>query len=319
MSILVYAENRQGQLRKWSFELLAYAEKLAAEMGGEVHALAIGTMQQDELQKLAAHGASKVFVCKSNPMEMEDASLVAVLDAAIQESKPSIILIPDSTHGKTIAPRLAARLNASYFSGAFAFPESYEPFILKKRTHSGKTIAKIKLLSPVKVITVANNLIEPADNPKDLQIKELNLQLPTSGMEVKSAQVQTGKILLSDAEIVVSGGRGMKGPENWQGIEELAALLGAATACSRPVSDEGWRPHSEHVGQTGKIVGPTLYFALGISGAIQHLAGVSSSKYIVAVNKDPEAPIFQAADYGVVGDVQKVLPQLIEAVKQLKK
>jgi len=319
MSILVFAENREGKFRKWSFELLAYATKLAEKSGSEVIALSLGNPAQEEMEKLALYGASKIIHVHAEQENLIDASIVQILASVVDSTHPEVILMADSNLGKAVAPRIAARYQAAFASGVYDLPQSVEPFIVHKRTFSGKTITSLKLTTALKVLTLANNAVEPLVMNKKAEIVSMEIALPPSGLEIKSANLQTGKILLSDAEIVVSGGRGMKSPENWPPLEELAGLLGAATACSRPVSDEGWRPHSEHVGQTGKIIGPTLYIALGISGAIQHLAGVSSSKVIVAVNKDPEAPIFQAADYGIVGDVQKVLPQWIEAVKEIKK
>lgn len=319
MSILVFAENREGKFRKWSFELLAYASKLAEKSGSDVVALTLGNPAQDEMDKLGVHGASKIIHVQVDQENLIDASLVQIVASAIDATKPEVVLMADSNLGKAVAPRIAARYSAAFASGVYDLPQSLEPFIVHKRTYSGKTIASLTLKTSMKVLTLANNAVEPMELNKKPVLVNLEVVLPQTGIEIKSANLQTGKILLSDAEIVVSGGRGMKSPDNWPPLEELAGLLGAATACSRPVSDEGWRPHSEHVGQTGKIIGPTLYIALGISGAIQHLAGVSSSKVIVAVNKDPEAPIFQAADYGIVGDIQKVLPQWIDAVKEIKK
>ena len=222
--------------------------------------------------------------------------------------------------GKAIAPRLSARLKAGLVPYVTALPGSYDPFIVRKKTFSGKALADIEVKTAIKIITLIQNAFGLYETPVSTEILDFTPEIPASAFttKVESTERFSGKVLLTEADIVVSAGRGMKGPENWGPVEELAGVLGAATACSRPVSDEGWRPHTEHVGQTGKIIAPDVYFALGISGAIQHVAGVSSSKLIVAVNKDPEAPIFSVADYGIVGDVQKVLPQLIMAVKELK-
>ncbi len=205
-------------------------------------------------------------------------------------------------------------------SGVTGLPVNYDPFTVKKKVFTQKAFANVAIKTDVKVITFAQNSFEIVENQTDVAVETFDPQIPDDMFVTKVLDTHkvTGKVLLTDAEVVVSGGRGMKGPENWGGLEELADLLGAGLACSRPVSDEGWRSHEEHVGQTGKIIAPNLYFAFGISGAIQHLGGVSSSKYIVAVNKDPEAPIFEAADYGIVGDVFKVIPQFIEAVKEMK-
>ena len=222
--------------------------------------------------------------------------------------------------GKSLAPRVSVKLEAGLVAGVNALPSSTDPFIIKKKAFTGKAFANVKINSEKKILTLNQNAYELIEKDGGAQVESFSPELNDADFktEVKDVNKVTGKVLLTDAEIVVSGGRGMKGPENWGPIEELAGLLGAATACSRPVSDEGWRPHEEHTGQTGKIVAPNLYIAAGISGAIQHLAGVSSSKCIVAINKDNEAPIFEAADYGVIGDAQKVLPDLIEAVKEFK-
>lgn len=317
MSILVYAENWNGRFKKWTFEVLSYANHIAAQTNAQVHALVIGTCDDSELQELARYGAASVLKVNA-PAALSDAGYAGIIAAAAEECSANLILMANSLHGNAVAPRAAVRTKAAFASGISNLPESYSPFILAKRSFSGKTIATIELPSGRKLITLVNNSVEVKEYNLPLNTREFNPSVPLQQVQVIDTQVQSGKVLLSEADIVVSGGRGMKGPENWAPLEELAGLLGAATACSRPVSDEGWRPHHEHVGQTGKIIGPTLYFALGISGAIQHLAGVNSSKVIVAVNKDPEAPIFQAADYGIVGDVQKVIPQFIEAVKRIK-
>lgn len=317
MSILVYAENWNGRFKKWTFELLSYANHMAAQTNEEVIALVVGEVNTAELEQLAAYGASQVAVVKA-AAALSDASYAAILAAAADEYSANFILLAHSLHGAAIAPRTAVKAHAAFACGINQLPESLNPFALSKRSFSGKTMAKIELPAGRKIISLVNNSIEVNPLNRPFVSKEFAPSVPVSSVQILDTQVQSGKVLLSEADIVVSGGRGMKSSDNWAPLEELAGLLGAATACSRPVSDEGWRPHHEHVGQTGKIIGPRLYFALGISGAIQHLAGVNSSKVIVAVNKDPEAPIFQAADYGIVGDVHKVIPQFIEAVKRIK-
>jgi electron transfer flavoprotein alpha subunit len=224
--------------------------------------------------------------------------------------------------GKALAPRLSVRLKAGLGSGVSKLPLSLNPFTVYKRTYSGNAFAHLVIKSDVKILTLAQNSFDLAETPENsctIENRSVTVDGSLIKTVVKDVQKQTGKILLTDADIVVSGGRGMKSPDNWAPLTELASLLGAATACSRPVSDEGWRPHEEHTGQTGKIISPNLYIAVGISGATQHLAGISSSKYIVAINTDKDAPIFEAAQYGIVGDAMKVLPKLVEAVKEIKK
>jgi electron transfer flavoprotein alpha subunit len=231
-----------------------------------------------------------------------------------------VVVLSNNITGKALAPRLSVRMKAGLGAGVSGLPISTEPFVVYKKVYSGNAFADIRILSEKKILTLSQNsfeLVEKQGNPGIINIS-VTPEAGTIKTVVKEVQKQTGKILLTDAEVVVSGGRGMKSPDNWGPLLELAELLGAATACSRPVSDEGWRPHEEHTGQTGKIIAPNLYFAIGISGATQHLAGVSSSKFIVAINSDKDAPIFEAAQYGIVGDAAKVLPKLVEAVKEIK-
>ncbi len=322
MTILVYTENREGRLIKAAFELISYAKEVAQKTNARVVALSIGDVNRDELMKTANYGATRVVTINDEKLSlMDNKRYISVVAEVAEKEQAEIILLPDNTTGKALTPGLSAKLKAGLVSGVASLPQSYDPFIVKKKVYSGKSIANVKILTDRKILTLPSNsfgVIEPESNGEP-QIEEFT---PDADMESKinlvSMNKVTDKILLSEAEIVVSGGRGMKGPENWGMIEELAGLLNAATACSRPVSDEGWRPHSEHVGQTGKVIAPNLYIACGISGAIQHVAGISSSKCIVAINKDDEAPIFDVADYGIVGDVQKVLPQLTQAIKAIK-
>ena len=230
------------------------------------------------------------------------------------------MLFANNNLGKAVAPRVSVKLNAGFVSGVTALPVNYDPFVVKKKVFTGKATANVKFNTDVKVITFSQNSYEVVETGNNVIIEAFNPAVGEGDFTtvVKDTNKVTGQVLLSDAEIVVAGGRGMKSGDNWSGLEELATLLGAGLACSRPVSDEGWRSHSEHVGQTGKIIAPNLYFAFGISGAIQHLGGVSSSKVIVAVNKDADAPIFEASDYGIVGDVNIVIPKLIEGLQELK-
>lgn len=321
MSILVYTENRDGKFKKQTFELLSYASKLGEQMGSPVCAVSIGQVQDDELQKLGNYGASKVLALNNEKLSSLDNSVYASIlaEAATKESS-DVIILANNNSGKAIAPRLSVKLKAGIGAGVTKLPLSLDPFTVFKRVYSGNAFAKLIIKSDIKIITLAQNSFDLVETGGTVSIERFE---PSVSLEaktvVKGVQKQEGKLLLSDAEIVVSGGRGMKSADNWGPLEELAEVLGAATACSRPVSDEGWRPHEEHTGQTGKIIAPNLYIAVGISGATQHIAGVSSSKYIVAINTDKDAPIFDTAQYGIVGDASKVLPGLVEAVKAAKK
>jgi len=320
MAILVYAENWDGKFKKQIFELVSYATGLSGLTGWPVVCLTVGVLDDDELSKLSLYGSTRNLVVNDPEMAiLDDRKYAAVLTRAANEIGAKIVLFANTSEGKGLAPRVAVSQQAGLATVVTRLPESLSPFTVVKKVFSGKAFARQILHTEKKVLTLAQNSYEIKESPQPF-VKEVynpGALLP-SGFKVKEVSKQSGKVLLTDAEIVVSGGRGMKSPDNWAPIEELAALLGAATACSRPVSDEGWRPHEEHTGQTGKIIAPNLYFAFGISGAIQHLAGVSSSRCIVAVNTDKDAPIFEAADYGIVADATKVLPDLIEAVKEIK-
>ncbi len=320
MSILVYTENWDGKFKKLSFELVSYAVAIAKEMGGTVTALSIGNVDEEELSKLGGYGASKILnVADDRFSSLDNKALSKAIAAAAKSESAKVIILAHNNLGKALAPRVAVKLDAGLVSGVTALPSGFDLFVVQKKAFTGKAFANVEVNADVKVLTFSQNsykLVE-TDNAAVVESFDPGVSDGDFATAVKETNKVTGKVLLTDAEIVISGGRGMKGGENWGGLEELADLLGAGLACSRPVSDEGWRGHSEHVGQTGKIIAPNLYFAFGISGAIQHLGGVSSSKVIVAINKDPEAPIFEAADYGVVGDVFKVIPQLIEGVKEM--
>ncbi len=321
MSILVYIENRDGKFSKGAFELVSFAARIAKDCNSSVVALSIGAVGNEELSKAGIYGASKVLsVGDPRLAALDNSAYTTVLEQAVKKEEASVIILASGFTGKAIAPRLSARLKAGLVPGAVAVPVSYDPFIVLKKTFNGKALAEIQVNTAIKIITLSPNSFGLHESPVSAEILDFQPVFSEKDFStsVRSSEKQSGKVLLTEADIVVSGGRGLKGPENWGPIEELAGLLGAATACSRPVADEGWRPHAEHVGQTGKVIAPIVYFALGISGAIQHVAGVNSSKVIIAVNKDPEAPIFGVADYGIVGDVQKVLPDLIRAVKSFK-
>jgi electron transfer flavoprotein alpha subunit len=321
MSVFVYTENWDGKFKKLSFELASYASKVAEMLNTTVTALSIGNVDASELAKLGNYGVHKIIHVTGDGLEALDNQLFTktIADFATKEGAKVVILSNNNT-GKALAPRLSVRLKAGIGSGVSLLPVSINPFVVYKRAYSGNAYAHLQINTDVKIITLAQNSFELIEKNINASIENVAVQVDKAGIktQIKDVQKQSGKILLSDADIVVSGGRGMKSPDNWGPLVELADLLGAATACSRPVSDEGWRGHEEHTGQTGKIIAPNLYIALGISGATQHLAGISSSKFIVAVNTDKDAPIFEAAQYGIVGDVQKVLPKLVEAVKEVK-
>jgi electron transfer flavoprotein alpha subunit len=321
MSVLIYTDHAEGKFKKSAFEVVAYGAAIAQSIGGKAIALVIGKVDNQELGKLGNYGANTVVnIAEAGLDHLSNHIFAAYISQVAEKEGASVVILPHSNNGKALAPRLAVRLKAGLVTAASGLPVSYEPFVVRKSSFTGKAFAKVQVNTACKVLTLAPNSypFTETGGTADLQTFSPVTVGNPAGTQLTDVQKQTGKILLTDADIVVSGGRGMKGPENWAPIEELADILGAGTACSRPVADEGWRPHHEHVGQTGKVVAPNLYIALGISGAIQHLGGISSSKYIVAINKDPEAPIFEAADYGVVGDVQKILPELIAEVKKMK-
>lgn len=321
MSILVYTENWEGKFKKLSFELISYANEMAKQLSTEVVALSLGNVEDAELRTLSNYGASKIVSVKNDLLvNLANQPYAKVIAEVAQKENADVIVFAHNNSGKAIAPRVSVKLKAGLVSGVSEAPSNYNPFTVKKKAFTGKAFADIVIKTDKKIVSLAQNSFGIVEDVKDASIESFDPSLDASEFktEVKEVKKITGKVLLNDAEIVVSGGRGMKSPENWGPIEELAELLGAATACSRPVSDEDWRPHEEHVGQTGKIIAPNLYFAFGISGAIQHLGGVSSSKVIVAVNTDKDAPIFEAADYGIIGDAQKVLPEMIKAVKVIK-
>jgi electron transfer flavoprotein alpha subunit len=321
MSVIVLTEHAQGSFKKKSLEAVQYGAKIAAMMGTSVTAVAVGNVSNDELQTLGAYGAQKVLHVADARLDnfSSRAFTKVVLAAAAQEGAKVIVCLHDTT-GKAVAPRVAARMQAGMVAGAVALPDLSSGFTVKKNVFSGKAFAFVNITSDVKVITLMPNSSAVVMGEGTAAVAALELSFDDKDFAVQVQQVSkaTGSVPLSEAELVVSGGRGLKGPENWHILEDLATSLGAATACSRPVADSHWRPHNEHVGQTGGTIRPNLYIAAGISGAIQHLAGVNGSKTIVVINKDPEAPFFKAADYGVLGDVFEVLPRLTEAVKKFK-
>lgn len=317
MSVLIYIEPREGKFKKNSFELVSFGHRSASAIGTTMNVLVAGKASADELQLLGKYGAGNVIHINEN-IPFDDHNYTSIVSEVAKSKEASLVVLAHNFTGRAIAPRLAIRLKAGLVTTVHGMPLNYSPFVVAKRAFSGKSVTTQEILTPIKVLTLSQNTAGIIEAPVQVTIEEHKPSNVVSATEVLSTEVQQGKVLLTEAEIIVSGGRGMRGPDNWKPLEELAGVLGAATACSRPVSDEGWRPHHEHVGQTGKVVAPSLYFALGISGAIQHLAGISSSKVIVAVNKDPEAPIFTAADYGIVGDLQTVLPKMTEAFRKFK-
>jgi electron transfer flavoprotein alpha subunit len=322
MSVLVYTENWDGKFKKLSFELVSYATGVAKMLGATVTAVSIGSVEESELSKLGNYGANKIISVKNDQLKnLDSQAYTSVISEIATKENASVIIISNNNSGKAIAPRLSVRLKAGVGAGVSRLPLNLNPFTVYKRTYSGNAFAHLVIKSEIKILTLAQNSFDLVETTGNATIENLNPSVDGSLLKtvVKDVQKQSGRILLSDADIVVSGGRGMKSPDNWSPLVELANLLGAATACSRPVSDEGWRPHEEHTGQTGKIIAPNLYIAVGISGATQHLAGISSSKFIVAINSDKDAPIFEAAQYGIVGDAMKVLPKLVSAVRELKK
>jgi len=268
---------------------------------------------------LGKYGVTKIHQAAQDGLNHLDAQLYArIIADAVSSTGATVVVFPNNFSGKAIAPRVAARLKAGLVAGAVALPDISAGFVVRKNVFSGKAFAHVSINSAVKVISLNPNSYAVKEGSGSAEIVPLSVASAAPKVKVVSATPASGDILLTEAEIVVSGGRGLKGPENWGMVEELAKVLGAATACSRPVADSGWRPHHEHVGQTGIAIAPNLYIAIGISGAIQHLAGVNRSKVIVVINKDPEAPFFKAADYGIVGDAFEVVPKLIGAVKKLK-
>ena len=321
MSVLVFVEHIEGVIRKTSLEALQYASEIAKKLGTNATAIAAGQIEESALQELGAYGAQKVlYVADDRLNELNARACTRILVTAAQKENSQLIVLLHDVNGRAIAPRVAIQLKAGFVAGALDFPDLEKGFVIKKSAFSGKAFAYVNITSPVKIITLSPNTfpIVKAEGTATVEKLQVAFEDKDFAIKVKSVEKITGEVPLADAELVVSGGRGMKGPENWGLIENLAHELGAATACSRPVADSNWRPHHEHVGQTGGTIRPNLYIAAGISGAIQHLAGVSGSKTIVVINKDPEAPFFKAANYGVVGDVMEILPKLTEAVKKFK-
>ncbi|MBC7567753.1 MAG: electron transfer flavoprotein subunit alpha/FixB family protein [Pedobacter sp.] len=322
MSVLVYVEQVDGKFKKSVFEAVSYAKAIADHQNTNLTAVSIGNVEDSELKSLGNYGASKVLSVSNEQLkDFINQAYASIIAEAAKAESANIVVLSNSFTGKGLAPRVAVKLQAGLIDGAVELPNiEGGKFLVKKTAFSGKAFAITELLSENKVIALNPNAFGVKENATDASIEIFSPTVKSTDFNaiVKEIVRATNKVSLPDAELVVSAGRGLKGPENWGMIEELANLLGAATACSKPVSDADWRPHSEHVGQTGIAISPNLYIAIGISGAIQHLAGVSSSKVIVVINKDPEAPFFKVADYGIVGDAFEVVPKLIEALKSHK-
>jgi len=318
MSVLVFIDHSEGHVKKASLEALSYGAALAGQLGTTAEGIILGTVTED-LAALGKYGVKKVHQLAQESLNHLDAQVYAkIIAEAATATGANVVVFSNNLSGKAVAPRVAVRLKAGLVSGAVALPDTSNGFVVKKNVFSGKAFANISLNSPIKVVSLNPNSYAAKAGEGQAEVAALNIQAATARVKVVSTTQASGQVPLTEAEIVVSGGRGLKGPENWGMIEELAKLLGAATACSRPVADAHRRPHNEHVGQTGIAIAPNLYIAIGISGAIQHLAGVNRSKVIAVINKDPEAPFFKAADYGIVGDAFEVVPKLILAVKKLK-
>lgn len=318
MSILVYTESEEGKFKKGALELVSYARGIADKLQSEVTAVAFNA---EDTSELAKYGANKVLKVKNDKLSKFNAEAYAdALKQAAEKEDAKVVILSQSANGKYLAPLLAVHLEAGYASNVVALPEETEPFRVKRTAFTNKAFNIAEITTERKVIGLSKNSFGLKENQTEASEEEFTPELTSEdfSVEVVSVDKATDKVTIADAEIVVSGGRGLKGPENWGMIEDLAEVLGAATSCSKPVSDMGWRPHSEHVGQTGKPVAANLYIAVGISGAIQHLAGINASKTKVVINNDPEAPFFKAADYGVVGDAFEIVPKLTEKLKEFK-
>lgn len=318
MPILIFVDQTEGHIKKSSFEVLTYGVKLAEQTGTTAEALLLGTVN-DDLAALGKYGIKKIHQVANETLNHVDAQLYAkVIAEAVTAIGADVVVFSHNQTGKAVSARVAARLKAGIVAGASALPDTTNGFVVRKTVFSGKAFANVSINSAVKVISLNPNSYQTIAGEGSAEVVALNIPVDTSKIKITAVNKVSGEVPLTEADIVVSGGRGLKGPENWGILLDLAKELHAATACSRPVGDAHWRPHHEHVGQTGIQIAPNLYIALGISGAIQHLAGVNRSKVIVVINKDPEAPFFKAADYGIVGDLFEVVPKLTEEIKKMK-
>ena len=318
MSVLIFIDSAEGQVKKASLEVLSYGAKLAEQLGTDAEGVVLGSVTQD-LKELGKYGVRKIHHVNNKALDHFDAQVYTKVIAEVAKSVDAkVIVFSNNVDGKAIAPRLSVRLKAGLVSGAVALPDSGTGFVVKKNVFSGKAFAKIGVKTDTRIIALNTNAYKTVEGQGTAEVVAFTATVDAPKVKIAKVNKASGEVPLTEAEIVVSAGRGLKGPENWGIVEELAKVLHAATACSRPVADAHWRPHNEHVGQTGIAIAPNLYIAIGISGAIQHIAGVNRSKVIVVINKDPEAPFFKAADYGIVGDAFEVVPKMTEAIKKLK-
>tara|TARA_B100001173_G_scaffold312134_1_gene331816 strand:- start:1522 stop:2484 length:963 start_codon:yes stop_codon:yes gene_type:complete len=316
MSVLAYVESSKGKIKKNAFEIVSYSSALAKQLGIDMVVLSINVENNSELNK---YGATKIIKVSNSELDDFDAQIISNVIAQVAKSVgTSHVVVSSSVNSRYMTPLLAVELEAGYLSNVVELPSNLSPFTVKRTSFTNKAFCDATINSNIKIIGLSSNAFGMVENETNSSEEDFNASISNKKIILKSTEKVSGKISIADADVVVSGGRGLKGPENWNLIEDLADTLGAATACSKPVSDLGWRPHSEHVGQTGKPVATNLYIAIGISGAIQHLAGINSSKIKVVINNDPEAPFFKAADYGVVGDAFDVVPRLNEKLKAFK-
>jgi len=319
MSVLIFVDHtEEGHIKKASHEAISYGAKVAEQTGDTAEAVVLGKVNED-LAALGKHGAKKVYHVNNDNLNSFDSQVQAkVLADVAQQTGAKVIIFSNNSSGKALAPRVAVRLKAGLIAGATSLPDTSNGFSVRKNVFSGKAFADVTANTDVKVISLNVNAFTINEGEGSAEVVDFNATVDTPKVKVTGSTKTSDKVPLTEADVVVSAGRGLKGPENWGMVEELADTLGAALACSRPVADAHWRPHNEHVGQTGIAIAPNLYIAIGISGAIQHLAGVNRSKNIVVINKDPEAPFFKAADYGIVGDAFEVVPKLTQAIKKMK-
>ena len=316
MSILAYIESQDGKIKKNSFEIVSYGSELSKKLNCDFFVL---TFNVDDISDLNKYGATKIINVSNRKLENFNSKVYSNVIAQVAKNiNTTCVIVSSSANSKYMSPLLAIELDAGYLSNVVDLPVNLNPFTVKRTCFTNKAFCETAINSEIKLIGLSNNSFGSLENQTNSNTETMEVEILDEKIKIKSTEKVSGKISIADADVVVSGGRGLKGPENWNLVEDLADTLGAATSCSKPVSDMGWRPHSEHVGQTGKPVATNLYIAIGISGAIQHLAGINSSKVKVVINNDPDAPFFKAADYGIVGDAFDVVPRLNEKLKAFK-